>query len=246
MRGVCREEAEKLIQPFKTWIITNRPYVTLKLGMTIDGKIADRDGNSKWITSSKSRKRVQDLRKRVDAILVGRTTAVADDPALTCRPAKKPAPYRIVTDSQGRLPLDAKLLNDNLASHTIVATTTQCSSRRQSAYRRKGAQVWVIPSRGKRVSLRPLMNKLAKEGIIHVLCEGGGELAAELARLNIIDEYKFFIAPRILGGRVAEKTIPAMAGTGWSLANCPKLEFDDVQRIGEDVMITAHPRTRGA
>lgn len=90
------------------------------------------------------------------------------------------------------------------------------------------------------------MNKLAKEGIIHVLCEGGGELAAELARLNIIDEYKFFIAPRILGGRVAEKTIPAMAGTGWSLANCPKLEFDDVQRIGEDVMITAHPRTRGA
>jgi diaminohydroxyphosphoribosylaminopyrimidine deaminase/5-amino-6-(5-phosphoribosylamino)uracil reductase len=241
--GVCRVEAEKLIEPFKTWICENRPFVSLKLAMTIDGKIADRDGNSKWITSGQSRKQVHMLRKRVDAIMVGRATAVADDPSLTCRPHKKPAPWRVITDSRGRLPLSARLLNDDLARYTVVATTSQCSSKRQAEYRRKGAEVWVIPGRGKRVSLLPLMKKMAEQEIIHVLCEGGGELALALIKQSLVDEYVFFIAPCMLGGRASAL---APAGAGWHLANCPKLRFDDIRRVGDDVMIIARPVTQGA
>jgi len=240
--GVCRAEAEKLIAPFKMWTCAKRPFITLKLGMTVDGKIADRDGKSKWITSRESRQHVQALRRRVDAIMVGRGTAVADDPALTCRPGRNPAPLRVITDSRGRLPLSARLLNDDFVMYTVVATTTQCSARRQAAYRRKGAEVWVIPGRGQRVSLVPLMNKLAEHEIIHVLCEGGSEMATALIKGNLVDEYVLFIAPSMLGGRASALTD---TGKGWQLANCPRLRFETVRRIGDDIMIVARPLTSG-
>ena len=160
---------------------------------------------------------------------------------MTCRPQKKPAPYRVVTDSKGLISLDAKLLNDAYVNRTIVATTSKCPVSKQSAYRKKGADVWVIQTSGQQVSLRPLMKKLAKKGILHALCEGGGILAANLVKLKLVDEYIFFIAPIILGGQTAKKSSQAIAGIDWGLKNCPSLQFTSVKPIGNDLMITATP-----
>jgi len=235
--GVCREEAAALIRPFAKWITLGRPFLTLKLGISIDGRIADGKGRSKWITSAISRNTVRNLRRRVDAILIGAGTARKDDPGLLCR--RTLPPFRIVVDSRGTLPLDAGLLNDPFACRTIVATTESCPAARRRLYSGKGAQVLVLPSsQGGRVSLNSLMRKLGKMGILHILCEGGGILARSLIAQDLVDEYLFFVAPAVIGG---SDSVASVAGKGWSLASCPRFEFIDYRKSGADIEIRAIP-----
>jgi diaminohydroxyphosphoribosylaminopyrimidine deaminase / 5-amino-6-(5-phosphoribosylamino)uracil reductase len=237
---VCVAEASQLLAPFAKWITTGKPYLTLKLGMSLDGRIADAAGKSKWITCEKSRELVQALRCRADAVLVGGRTARVDDPSLLCRNGVNPELLRIIVDSSGQLPLNAAVLNDGNAARTIVATTGRCTARRQQLCARKGATVIMLPKdKDGHVSVKSLFASLGRMGLLHVVCEGGGELAFSLIDAGFVDEYLIFLAPKLIGGR---GSVPAVGGRGWMLRNGPRLDFKDCERVGDDFLIRAVPR----
>ncbi len=231
--GVMEAEARALIRPFVSWVCRGRPWVTLKLATTLDGRIADAAGRSRWITGDAARRKVQALRRASDAVMVGVGTAIADDPSLLPRPALGRTPWRVVVDSTGRLKGSAKVLADDACRQTIIATTGRCPESRQKSYARRGAHVLEIPARGRRVDLPALMNALGERGIMRVLCEGGGELAAAMLHAGLVDELVIFMAPKVLGGTA----VPAVAGAGWTLADAPQFQVESVERLGADVMI---------
>ena len=237
--GVERRAAAMLIEPFTKWITTGRPFVTLKLGLTIDGRIADRNGESRWITSPASREFVQGLRTEVDAVLIGRETARLDNPALTVKTSRRRSPDRIVVATAGALSTKATMLTDDQVGKTIIATTTACSKRKQDKLTSLGAQVWTLPSVNSGVAIGSLLQRLGDAGYLHILCEGGGELAASLIEADAIDRFYFIIAPRLLGadGRAA-------IGGGWSLHQAPGLVFAAPRRLGADVILEASPQRR--
>jgi diaminohydroxyphosphoribosylaminopyrimidine deaminase/5-amino-6-(5-phosphoribosylamino)uracil reductase len=240
VEGICLDEGQKLIAPFKKWILSGRPYLTLKMALSYDGKTADYRGRSRWITGSKARSFVHDIRRRVDAVLVGAGTILADNPYLLPKPANGHKPYRIILDAKGRVSADAKVLRAAGACQTIMATTSRCPAQRRNEWLRRGARVWIIPSRRKRgqISIPALMKKIGKAGLLHVLCEGGSETAASLIRAGVVDEYLFILAPIVIGGNNA---VPAVGGTGWNLAEAPKLRFIEQKIIGNDILIRAKP-----
>ena len=237
--GVCREAGERLLAPFAKWITTRTPYLTLKMGMTLDGRIADGVGRSRWITGPSSRRMVQQMRRRADAVLVGGGTARIDNPSLLG--SGNSFLRRITVDSSLRLPLDAKMLNDGFASQTIVATTGRSPAQRRRRYEAKGATVWVLPVERGQVSLRSLLRRLGSEGFLHVLCEGGGELAARLIQQRLVDRFVFFVAGKILG----PGAVPIVGGGGWPLATAPEVAFVGVGRCGSDLFLEAKPSVRG-
>ena len=238
IEGVCASEAKALIAPFSKWILTKRPYVTLKLASTMDGRIADRDGHSRWITGSQSRERVHEYRRQADAVVVGIRTAIADNPSLLPVRPKGRKPYRIIVDTAGRLPVGAKCLSDDHVSQTIVATTSLAGSAFFNRVHATGASVLVIPSKGMHVSLKALMKRLGEMGLLHVLCEGGGELAASLVREKLVDEILLFVGPTMLGGG----STPVIGGEGWSLAAAPRFAIASVEQLGSDLLIHATMR----
>lgn len=208
--GVCRAEAEALIAPFAKRIVTGMPYVTLKLASTIDGRIADASGKSKWITGPQARAKVQELRRSADAIMVGAGTVRADDPSLLPRPSKGRAPWRVIVGMN--IPAKANVLTDDAAEQTLVMNG----------------------------SLKKILRDLGNRSIMHVLCEGGGELAGSLVRAGLVDEFVFFVAPSILGG----EGFPMVGKNGWPLTKMPLLSFQSLEKCGEDVLIRALPVRR--
>ena len=240
--GVRRAEAEALIEPFAKWIATGRPFLTLKLAVSADGKIADASGRSRWITGAAARAEVQALRRRADAVVVGARTARLDDPSLLPRPRGRGKPFRIVMDSKGELPLTARVLNDGAAAQTIIATTRRCAPARRAAYLAKGAAVWKLRGAGGGVSVAALMARAGRMGLLHLVCEGGGALAASCLRAGAADEILLYVAPRIIGGRAAPG---AVGGPGWALDAGPALEFVEVRMAGGDILVRARPADRG-
>jgi diaminohydroxyphosphoribosylaminopyrimidine deaminase/5-amino-6-(5-phosphoribosylamino)uracil reductase len=234
--GVCRSETDALIAPYAKWMVHGRPYLTLKLGLSLDGRIADGAGQSRWITGAASRRAVQALRRRADAVMVGRGTLVEDDPSLCPRPARGRKPYRVIVSASGRVSATAKVFTDKKAGTTVLATTRRCP---QSVLNRAGqrASVWVLPERGGGVSLDGLLRRMGEEGFLHVLCEGGGRLAEALVRGGYVDEYRFFYAPCLLGGG----GVGALSGKGWPLEVRPELEICEVERYGRDLCVVARP-----
>lgn len=230
-RGVLETEAARMIRPFAAWMGLGRPWVTLKLAMTLDGRIADADGCSRWITGSAARQAVQALRRASDAVMVGAGTAIADNPSLLPRPARGRSPWRVIVDSAGRLPTTATVLTDESRQRTLVATTERCSAARRRGYERAGAHVLRLPAIGEKVSLPALMAALHERQIMRVLCEGGGELAAGLLQAGLVDEIVLFVAPKVLGGGA----VNAVGGAGWPLAAAPEFVMESVERFGEDV-----------
>jgi diaminohydroxyphosphoribosylaminopyrimidine deaminase/5-amino-6-(5-phosphoribosylamino)uracil reductase len=208
--GVCRAEAETLIAPFSKLILTGMPYVTLKLASTLDGRIAEASGKSKWITGPQARAKVQELRRSADAVMVGAGTVRSDDPSLLPRPAKGRMPWRVIVGST--LPADAKVLTDEAAEQTLVMSG----------------------------SLKKILRDLGKRGVMHVLCEGGGELAGSLVRAGLVDEFALFIAPSMLGG----DGIPMFGKKGWPLTKIPLLSFQTLEKCGKDAFIRALPLRR--
>lgn len=230
--GLCRIEAEALLAPFAKRMLEGRPMTTLKLAVSLDGKIADCTGHSKWISGNRSRKRVQDLRVRCDAIVVGAGTVVADDPALLPRPARGRKPLRVVVDGRGHVSPDARVFMNAGSGPTILATTRRCSNARRRAYQSAGAQVWVLPGGGGGVCLRTLLRRLAREGVMRVLVEGGGVLAESFLRGGLVDQVILFFAPVILGGG----GVCSVGGPGWLLKRAPRLALKECCRSGEDLM----------
>ena len=226
VRGVCKAEGDELIAPFAKWVTTGLPMVTLKLGMSLDGKIADRSRKSKWITGPASRKRVQEMRRRADAIMVGAGTAKADDPQLQPRPAYGRKPWRVIVDTDGEIPAKSRVLTDSFADRTVIASRKPIKS---------AAQMIHLSGRN---PLRHLLRELGRMGILHVLCEGGGELAASLIDEQCVDRLAFFAAPVLIGGRTSVNSI---GGKGWLMDGLPRMVITGVERIGNDILILARP-----
>lgn len=237
--GVCEDDARELVLPFFKHIATGLPFVTLKLAMTLDGRIADREAHSKWITGEAARNEVQRMRRRADAVLVGAGTVCADNPSLLCRIRGCGELMRVVVDARGITPPDARVLTDAAAAQTVVATIRGTAREHGQAWKAHGAQVWSFPcDKEAHIPLRRLFKKLGDTGCLHVLCEGGGQLAGALHDAGLVDEYAMFYAPVVLGDDAA---LNGVAGCGTLLADARRLRMADVRRFDEDVLIRARP-----
>jgi len=240
--GIGRADAERLIEPYTTWITTRRPFVTLKIASTLDGKIATATGESRWITSPASRKVVHQARARVDAIVTGIGTVLADDPRLTARPdrtaqvglAHGRTPLRIVLDPSLRIPLKATVLRDGKAP-ILMVTTTQAPRSKRIALQKIGAEVVVLPSRRGRIAWAVLLVELGRRGIASLLIEGGAEVNASALREGVVDRVLYFLAPRLLGGRDA---LGAIGGRSPArISEALSLKRVTVTRVGSDMLV---------
>ncbi len=236
-KGVLAAEATELNAAFGHWIVNATPLVTVKAAMTLDGRIATADGESKWITGPAARRHGQLLRKGSDAILVGINTVLADDPALKAKGKLKSRPLRrIILDSHARTPLAAKVLNDELAHVTTVVVTRDAPERRVDAIAKK-VNLLVSPIRKGRVDLRWLLKRLGREEATSLLVEGGGEVNASFLQGDLAHRVAFFYAPKILGGNEARR---AVGGDGVrSLDEALELGNVEWSRVGADLLLTA-------
>jgi diaminohydroxyphosphoribosylaminopyrimidine deaminase/5-amino-6-(5-phosphoribosylamino)uracil reductase len=240
--GVLSQATNELIAPFTKWMATGRPYITLKMAMSLDGKITDKDGRSQWISCEQSRKAVRQLRGKVDAVMVGSGTVLADNPSLYPIGAGKRQPYRIAVDTKGRTPLDSNLLSDDHVDKTTMVIGSSCSRKKEELYLAQGATVIRAKERGGHVALSDMMKRLGKMNILHVLCEGGAVLAGALAAQNLVDEYHIYSAPVILGD--GKRNLPVIAKQEWGLSKCPRLEVQEVSMSGDDIFTRCRPAGR--
>lgn len=199
--GLMAEESEDLNRRFNYFMTNNRPYITLKYAMTLDGRTAAYTGDSKWITGKQARQHVHYQRHSHQAIMVGVGTAIADNPELTVRidDFKGLNPTRIVCDSTLRLPLTSKLLTTAKDVPTIIATTNQIPEA-HLPYQEAGCQVLVVKAKEDKVDLDDLMTQLGRQGIQSIYVEGGSRLNASLLATGLIQEIHTYIGPKIIGG----------------------------------------------
>jgi diaminohydroxyphosphoribosylaminopyrimidine deaminase/5-amino-6-(5-phosphoribosylamino)uracil reductase len=205
--GAGEPEARRLNAPYLKLLATKRPYVHAKWAMTLDGKMATRTGDSKWISNEASRRRVHALRGRMDAILVGIGTALADDPLLTARPPGPRTALRIVLDSQGRLPLTSQLVRTAHETPVLIVTSETRDAKRQEELSALGCEVYPLPGEGARPSVPALLDELGRRRLTNVLVEGGAEVLGSFRDADAIDEVHVFIAPRLAGGASAKTPI---------------------------------------
>jgi len=200
--GVERSACAELHAGFTSRVTRGRPFTTLKLAASLDGRIATASGESRWITGPAARALVHRLRERVDAISVGSATALADDPELTARRGTRVVhrPVRVVVDSELRIPPGSRLFAPNPSGATVVLAGPRPDPRRRARLERAGARVVPVPRRGGHLDLRAAWRALARLGVNELLVEGGGGLAAALLRARLVDRMHFFVAPVIIGG----------------------------------------------
>lgn len=198
--GVLAQEAGWLNRPFFKFLRTGLPWVTLKAAITIDGKIATATGDSKWITGPAARQRAHQLRDLAEVILVGAGTVEQDNPRLTCRLPDRPGrdPVRLVVDATLRTSARAKVYA-RAGARVIVATGTRVSPKKVKAFEARGVEVWKLPAVKGLVSIRPLLSRLAQEGYLHLLVEGGAALFGSFLQAGLADEVYLFITPKLLG-----------------------------------------------
>lgn len=256
IEGVEEAAARELNRFFLHSIATRRPRVILKSACSLDGKVATRTGESRWITSPASRRRGHELRQAVDTILVGAGTVVADDPALDVRldpialatdDVRHPRP--IVLDSRGRLPTSARLVRHARERGTLIATTSAMPASRRSELEDAGCEVRVFAGgdradveRHARVALDALVQHLADDGVQSLLLEGGPAVTGAFLDAGLVDEVWCFIAPIIIGGVSAT---PAVKGTGVDrLVDAMRIERPKVERLDGDVLIRGETSAR--
>lgn len=237
--GVLEEECKKINEVFMKYIIEKKPFVVLKTAMTLDGKIATEAGESKWITSEKAREEVHKLRNKLASIMVGVDTVIKDNPELTCRLEGGRNPIRIIVDSKLRVPMEAKVIVDNLAQ-TIIATTEFADKDKILSLEKLGVKVLIIKSKNERVDLQSLMIKLGELNIDGIFLEGGSTLNFSSLKENIVDKMQVYISPKIIGG---EKSKTPVGGKGIKkLSDAIMLENMTVRYIGSDLLIEAYLR----
>jgi diaminohydroxyphosphoribosylaminopyrimidine deaminase/5-amino-6-(5-phosphoribosylamino)uracil reductase len=198
--GVCEAEARRVNAPYLKLLETGRPWVHAKWAMTLDGKIATRTGDSRWISNEASRRVVHQLRGRVDAIVVGIGTVLADNPQLTARPAGPRTAARVVLDSQGRLPADCVLAQTARAVPTLLATTGRIPPAKRAGLEALGCEVLPLAEADGRPAVQALLGELGRRRWTNILVEGGGEVLGSFRDAGAIDEVHVFLAPRLAGG----------------------------------------------
>ena len=236
--ALLTEAAERQNRAFVTAMRLGRPHVTLKVAMTLDGRIAARDGASKWITGPQARAHAHRLRSESDAIVAGIGTVLRDDPALTVR-LEHPwprEPYRVVLDTHARTPTGASLITAGTSARALVITGRGASPAGIAALRATGACVVSVETHEGRVDLRAALAALADLEVRSVLVEGGGEVHGAFVDSGLVDRVAVFVAPKLLGGRSAT---PSIGGRGRTLADAAGLAGLEVTRVGDDLLIEA-------
>lgn len=230
--GLLEAEARELNRGYLKAVFEGLPWVTLKMAVTLDGKIATRTGDSRWVTGEASRAYVQRLRNWNDAVLIGSGTALADDPQLTARLRGGRNPLRVVVDTRARLAPESFLARTAGEIPTLLLTGPDSDT---VSLETQGVQIVRLPLDGGHVALRAGLQALAARGVHTVLCEGGAELAGALLDQGLVDEVAWFIAPKLVGSREAPG---ALAGRGPErMAEAVRLDKIRSRRFGEDLAI---------
>jgi diaminohydroxyphosphoribosylaminopyrimidine deaminase/5-amino-6-(5-phosphoribosylamino)uracil reductase len=261
--GTGQQGAAKILAPYLKRLDTGLPWIIAKWAMTLDGKIATASGDSQWISNEKSRELVHQLRSRIDGIMVGINTAIADDPRLTARPqqpwrslsacrldlaaisnlniineqtARSPrVPLRIVLDSTARLNLQSQLVRTAADFPTLVAVGPTAVAADLARLTDAGCEIWQSKNTSANDRLKELLLELGSRGLTNILVEGGGQLLGSLHDLDQVDEIHTFIGPKLIGG--ADSLNP-LAGVGQPLMkNATQFQLQSVQQIDDDVYI---------
>ena len=233
--GLLEEKATALLAPYLKLVTRGRPWVIAKWAMTLDGKIATVCGKSRWITSAEARKIVHQLRGRMDAILVGIRTVLADDPLLLADPPGPRKPCRIVLDSAARLPVESRLVQTASEGPVLVVTGPQAPPDKKEVLAARGCEVLSFPQESWPDRLQALLEELGRRRMTNLLVEGGAEVLGTFFALHEVDEVHAFVAPKIFGGKDAPGAVGGIGVTlpeeAWQL-DCPQ-----VQRVGNGVYI---------
>ena len=240
--GEHEEKAREINEAYVKFITTGLPFVTAKFAMSLDGKIATKSGDSKWISSDEARKYVHNLRHTVDAIMVGANTVLIDNPCLTARRGcgeegrTKLQPLRIIVDGKGRTPLSAQIFKQ--PGKTIIAVAKPIVEKKGQAFTKAGAEVLELPATGGLIDLAKLMTELGKRQITSVLVEGGSTLFGYLFDRGLVDKVLTFISPVIIGG---EKAKTPVGGIGVNrVVNAFQLEQVRVEKLGADILVSGY------
>lgn len=233
--GLLKEECDSLNTFFFHYIATNRPYVTLKFAMTIDGKIASHSGKSQWITGESARAQVHRDRKRYQAIMVGVGTVFQDNPVLNCRTKENPVnPIRIICDTKLRTPMNSKIVQTSKEIPTYLATCCTDKSK-HSPYEMYGCSILVTKQQNGHIDLNDLMQQLGKIDIDSLFVEGGGTLNWSLLQENLVNHIQCYIGNKVLGGQSAKT---AILGTGFDTPNdSPAFKLSNIMCFDEDILL---------
>jgi diaminohydroxyphosphoribosylaminopyrimidine deaminase/5-amino-6-(5-phosphoribosylamino)uracil reductase len=233
--GLLEQESRQLNAPYLKLIRSGRPWILAKWAMTLDGKLATRTGHSRWISGEASRRRVHQLRGRVDAILVGRRTAALDDPRLTARPPGPRVATRIVVDSQARLAPGSQLVRTAREVPVLVAVGPAAAAADCRRLSDAGCEVWTGAADDAARRLLLLLDELGRRRMTNVLVEGGGQLLGSLFDAGELDEVHVFIAPKLAGGRDAVAPVGGLGVEQMSQARW--LRAPVVERLDDDVYV---------
>lgn len=237
--GARAAEARRLVEAFAKHVRTGQPLVTVKMAMTLDGRVAASDGSSRWVSGPGARRDVHRLRAAADAVVVGIGTVLADDPQLTCRLRgyRGHQPLRVVLDSSGRTPPGAALTDG--AAPTLLCTTEKAPDEALDSLRECGCEVRRFPSREGRVDSLAVLEELGRRGLCDVLIEGGPTLAGDLVERSLVDRFLLYMAPKLLG----PNGLPVVGGLAVpTIGDARQLTITAVRRVGSDLRIEAQPR----
>jgi diaminohydroxyphosphoribosylaminopyrimidine deaminase/5-amino-6-(5-phosphoribosylamino)uracil reductase len=238
--GILESECRKLNETYTKFVLTGRPYVVAKSAMTLDGWVATSSGHSQWVTNEMSRQFVHQLRDRLDGVMVGVGTVLADDPSLTTRLKRGRGrdPVRIIVDTHLRTPDRAKVLNSKSSSETLMVVGPDVPPERLRRVEREGVSILTCPTKQGRIDLGVLLDLLGGRDMTSVLVEGGSAIMGSLISEGLIDKFYIFKAPKILGGHDG---IPMASGLGPQKMDAAlRLNDIKVRRFGDDVLIEGY------
>lgn len=239
--GILEKECLRLNEVFIKYVKGKRPFVIMKAAASMDGKIATRSGDARWITGEKARRFVHRMRNEVDAILVGAGTVIKDDPMLTTRLGQKRGrdPLRVILDSGLKVPLTARIFNLDSSAPTVVATSSAAPESKKKRLITKGVEVITVSVNQGGLDLTELLSKLGRRGILSVLIEGGGTVFGSAIQSRLVDKFYLFYAPIIIGGT---KAVDMVGGEGINrIAGALRLRDMKIRKIGEDILVEAYP-----
>jgi diaminohydroxyphosphoribosylaminopyrimidine deaminase/5-amino-6-(5-phosphoribosylamino)uracil reductase len=235
--GILEKECRRVNEAFCKYILKKEPFVILKVAATLDGKMATRNGDSKWISGEASRRFVHKLRDQVDGVMVGIGTVLKDDPLLTARIRGGRDPYRIVLDSRLKVPEEAKVIGTS-PSKAIIATTELAPKDKIEKFEKRGVQVLVLDSKEGRVNLKSCLSKLGEIGMVNLLVEGGSQVNGSFLDEGLIDKLLLFLSPRLIGDHQA---LGIFGGRGvFILPKAIVLKEIKTKRLGEDILLEGY------
>jgi diaminohydroxyphosphoribosylaminopyrimidine deaminase/5-amino-6-(5-phosphoribosylamino)uracil reductase len=235
--GILEKECRRLNEAFCKYILEKEPFVILKAATTLDGKIATRNGDSKWISGEASRRFVHKLRNQVDGVLVGIGTVLKDDPLLTARIRGGRDPYRIILDSRLKISEEARVIGTS-PSRAIIVTTELAPRDKIERLEKRGVQILIFGSKEERINLRSCLSKLGEMGMMNLMVEGGSQVNGSFLDEGLIDKLLLFLSPKLIGDHQA---LGIFGGRGISnLQEAIALKEMKTRKMGEDILLEGY------